>query len=386
MINGSYSMNNVTGGGRNWYLEEFSGYPIIYPITIYHIYPTVLVGRIVHVVWYIVGFLGNVLSLRIWTLQRVRRVSQSAPYLICLTLSDLLYQTMHIFYYLKYFWGLKSLGLMGLCQTWNVLNLVPQYASQLLVFGFTTERFIAVLRPFSSERFSKSHRTPAIVGVILFATVAVSSPQGMFWTVNSDGFCEIRTENLFVSVYGYWTIVTESLIFIVFPLITLIFNIVVLRQVYKSVESIELLDARTSKRMRVHKRCSSYKPATRALMVISCFRILSQLPISITYALQNFEQFNFGQQMPLDNMSLDPQWNRFLHYWSVRMLVETAGASHHALGIFIYYVSTRPFKTELLSMLGLRQRKAIRRQKVRYHSSSENGIGVRSHRTNTSSV
>jgi hypothetical protein len=124
------------------------------------------------VLFYIIGFTGNIISLKIWTLSRMKRLNSSALYLVGITVCDLAYQVLHIFLYLKFFWGLASLAVTGFCQAWNVLYIVPQYASQFLVLGFTTERFISIIRPFKGERFSKTQRAPKSV-VTLSATSIV---------------------------------------------------------------------------------------------------------------------------------------------------------------------------------------------------------------------
>ena len=354
--------------------NEFEGYPIIYPITLYHLYPDVLLGRVVHCIWYVLGLVGNLLSVKLWCSPRLRRASQAAPYLITITMTDILYQIMHMFFYLKYFWGLSSLGVTGLCQIWNVLNLLPQYASQLLVFGFTTERFWAVLRPLETGRFSRVSRIPVFVISIVGTAFLIALPQSLFWTVDSAGFCEMRTSELSLVAYTYWTIVTESVIFIVFPVATLVFNIFVLRYIRSSLKCINIEQVNTNapvRMIRVYNKCSMYMPTIRTLMLVSVFRIISQLPMSVTYTLQNFDYFNFGEFMSLQNMSGDPQWQRFLRYWGVRMVLETVGASHHALGIFVFCATSRLFRMELLTMFKLKQRKRCKRQPARYHTASD---------------
>lgn len=382
--------NNTTCDLLNLY-EEFSRYPVIYLITVYHIYPIVALGRAVHLLWYVIGVTGNMISLKVWMKPRVRKVSQAAPYLISITFCDLLYQCMHVFSYLKYFWGLSSLGASGLCQIWNILYLLPQYASQLLVFGFTAERLIAVYQPFKSERFSRNQRARVIVTVILTFAVMISLPQSLFWRLNSAGFCEIQPDVVSVFMYRYWTLITEVIIFLVFPIMTLICNIFVLRYVRQSLKTVYQgsMELKSSFRfIRIHKSSHSYKPATRTLMIISLFRMLSQLPVSIAYSLQNFKYFNFGSLMSLAQMRQDVQWQRFLTYWSIRMLVDTFGASHHALGVFIYYSSSKQFQMELQKMFRCSKEKKCVRQKVRYHSTTQNGLLVtpRTHKTHSLSM
>lgn len=352
-ISGNYSLPVDT-----WRQTQFAGYPIVYPITIYHLYPVIVFGRFLHIVWYVIGFFGNFISLRIWSFTRMKRLNSSALYLVGITIYDIWYQILHVFYYLKYFWGLPSIGLPGLCQSWNVLNIIPQYASQLLVLGFTIERFISILTPFKGERFSRRQRAPKIVGGITIFVIFIAIPQAFFWKVDSAGFCEIISGEDVLKIYTIWSFVSESIIFFVVPVVTLLLNIFVIREAQKSLSRRETMNTcnKSISSPRVHRKGKHYKPSTKTLLCISFFRILTQLPISITYTMQNLDAFSFGKIMPLEKMSTDPQWKQFILYWGARSIIEALGASHHALSIFIFYASTKQFRAEIKNIYSVFKR------------------------------
>ena len=337
------------GTQMHWFERDYGNTLPIYAITMYHLYTIMVIGRIVHIIWYMIGIVGNTISLKLWTLPRMRKLNSSALYLVSISSCDITYQVCHVFFYLNYFWGIASIGAPGLCQIWNVLNLIPQYASQLLVLGFTVERLISIIRPFQGERFSKHHRAPKEIAIIFCFVILLALPQAFFWTVDETGFCNIKLEML--DVYGIWSVVTESLIFLVVPATTLILNLILLKKASDSLQKHNPRNADNAGLSRVHNKSKTTKPATKTLLCISFFRIFTQLPVSVTFTLHNFETFSFGRIMPLAEMTHDPQKIAFLRYWGTRMLFEIFGASHHALSVFIFYASTKQFRNELRNLL-----------------------------------
>ena len=334
--------------GTDWFIRDFAGYPIVYPITVYYLYPIIVFGRVTHVIWYVIGVIGNLLSMKIWMNPRMKRANSSALYLISLTVCDIMYQILHVFNYLKYFWGLASLGLPVLCQVWNILNVIPQYASQLLVLSFTMERVISIFNPFKSERFSKVKRAPKFIATIIVFVVMTSVIQGYIWAVDDSGFCEMRHERGVGRFYFIWSLVTESLFFFIVPVCTLVLNVFLLRETKNLIREHEHASMELNRDSRIHSKGeTTIRPATITLLSISFFRILTQLPISITYTIQNLDQFNFGGFMPLAEMYNDSQWRSFLRYWGARIIIEALGASYHALSVFIFYGSTKLFRVEI---------------------------------------
>lgn len=336
---------NTSTPSVSWFERDYGDRLPIYAITVYHLYPVILTGRVVHIIWYLTGLIGNTVSFKIWTRSRMRKLNSSALYLVSISVCDIMYQICHMFFYLKYFWGMKSLGVNGFCQLWNILNLVPQYATQLLVLGFTVERLISIVKPFRGERFSRRSRAPKEIAAIFLFVVLLAVPQGAFWYVDSSGFCDIQLDKL--DLYGIWSLITESFIFLVVPVTTLSLNVILLKKARKTLEGHNVLKGSS----RVHHKGKTNKPATKTLLCISFFRILTQLPVSVTYTVHNFEIFSFGMMMPLAEMSHDPQKIAFLRYWGTRMLVEIIGASHHALSVFIFYASTKQFRSEIKKLL-----------------------------------
>ncbi|KAL4227892.1 hypothetical protein ACF0H5_013332 [Mactra antiquata] len=381
-LDGYINMNN---SNDNW-TWPYSDYPAIYVISMYHLYPIIIIGRVLHIVWYFTGIVGNVLSLRIWILPRMKRFNISALYLVGITVSDISYQKLHLLYYLKYFWGVASIGVAGVCQTWNMLYLVPQYTSQLFVLAFSTERYIAIFHPFKGERFSRYHRAPKIVAVLTVFSLVISTPQAYFWEVDSNGFCELRPGTDFMDQYSAWSVASETVLFLFIPFITLALNIMVLRETYQSIEKRKALATDIMSKNKLHRNIGqNCRPSTVTLLCISFSRILTQLPVSLTYAIQNW--FQYGAEMPLEQMKHDPVWERFIHYWGLRVVIDTLGSSHHALSIFVFYYSTKQFRTELHSIISTVKSVILRRSEmpnaISLNVNSELRFTESTHRTNS---
>ncbi|XP_052791819.1 uncharacterized protein LOC128225966 [Mya arenaria] len=357
-VENTSGVDNVTWVDHSWYKRDYGGVPPIYAITLFHLYPIVMLGRVVHILWYTIGVIGNIISMRIWTQSHMKKLNSSALYLVSITFCDIGYHVLHVFFYLKYYWGLESVGVTGICQLWNILNLIPQYASQLLVLGFTTERLISIVRPFQGERFSKHKRAPKVIIIIATLVVTLTLPQGLFWEVDGDGFCEISLQ--YIDFYEIWSYMTESFIFVIVPVTSLIMNIIVLAQTSRTLKQRSQLSS-NDRHSQIHKNGKARKPAIKTLLSISFFRILTQLPISIMYTIHNFDVFSFGALMPLAEMTHDPQKIAFIRYWGCRMIIEIFGASHHALSVFIFYASTKQFRCEVKQLMHICKVRVIRR-------------------------
>ena len=332
--------------------EEMLHYPVVYPITIYYLYPIIVTGRIVHVLWYVIGTIGNLMSMRIWANPRMKRVNSSALYLVAVTVCDITYQILHVFIYMKYFWGHPTLGWTGLCEIWNVLYMIPQYASQFFVLGFTVERFISIYKPFHGERFSKRQRAPREITAIVVIVVVISLPQAAFWKVDNRGFCVLTEDDVIFEIYNIWSWITEMLIFVLVPLFTLVLNIFVMYASKKAFKEHGHSRREENGEPRIHHKGKNCRPSTITLLYISFFRILTQLPVTVTYTIQNIHSVvQFGEGMPTKDMQHDSVWRHFILYWGIRLIVEMIGSSHHALSVFIFYASTKQFRTEINMLL-----------------------------------
>ncbi|KAL3867458.1 hypothetical protein ACJMK2_044660 [Sinanodonta woodiana] len=316
---------------------------VYYHIELYHIFPAIVFARCVHIVWYVVGLIGNAISLKIWAIPRMRRINSSALYLVALTITDILYLLLNIVMYLRFFWGLPSMDVPIFCELWNVLNMIPQYASQVLVLGFTIERFISIYHPFHSERFARHQRARKEIISIMVGVITLSLPQGFIWHFEY-GQCQVRS--VAHEFLKYWSLGTEITMFVVFPVITLILNILIIKASRKSFMEQENNLTQGHNGHRANRNGKYVRSSTITLLCLSFFRIITQLPMTIVFLIQQF-YYPGDPELPIQYINEDPVWVRFLKYIQIRFIIESIGASHHALSVFFFYFTTRKFREEL---------------------------------------
>jgi hypothetical protein len=340
------------------------------------------VDRYVTPVWYVLGICGNIISARLWMTRKMRRNNSSAVYLAALAVSDTCFLLLHVVQELRYAWDVKTLDFPVLCETYFVLYLWAQYLSPLLVLGFTTERWIAVCKPFLKERFCTEHRalctTAALGGGALFLCLI----QSFFWTYDApNDLCRQRIElqSGLTVAWSAWTWTTELLIFLAVPLVILVFNVFVIAEIRRltaarmslvptvsdsCVMSHSQSQTSTSAAAnngsstggnsntstdgvgghRITRRAngasSANKSTTLMLLYVSFYVILTTLPATLVYAL--YQYFPGGDNVLTDDaIRADATWRLYLTYIAVRKVVEEVCLSHYACN-FILYVTTGP--------------------------------------------
>ncbi|GFO44668.1 thyrotropin-releasing hormone receptor-like [Plakobranchus ocellatus] len=287
----------------------------------YHVPKAMQVNKIVTPIWIFIGIFGNIISAMVWANPRMRTCNTAAYYLTCLSVADLTYLILCLLFELQNPWLLGILDMHGWCQIFNALNMGVQYFCVFLVFAFTVERFLSLCFPFKSERFGKT-RTPRIICCLLGVAVLLSLPQTYFWAIHPlVSECQIRTDTAmrseisFFSVYN-WS--TELAVFGVLPLLVLFLNVAVLNKIRKvgnlkvgTQQSNSRISTRTANNehgsslltsdREVNKqlgrtnggyKASSNKGTTVTLLWVSFFLILTMLPNTLMYVLQ--EMVNFG--------------------------------------------------------------------------------------------
>ncbi|ELU08526.1 hypothetical protein CAPTEDRAFT_75004, partial [Capitella teleta] len=195
------------------------------------------VDRSITPIWYAVGIAGNLISARIWMTRRIRQNNSSAVYLATLSITDMLLLVLHILQELRYAWGIKTLAFPFVCETYFVFYLSAQYLSPFLVLGFTVERYIAVCHPFKKEEFCTTSRATRVVVGLVLISISLCFIQAYFWRYDSAvGDCIVRStthDDQDGSLWSIWTWSTEMLVFMAIPLVILLFNIMVIREVRK---------------------------------------------------------------------------------------------------------------------------------------------------------
>lgn len=308
------------------------------------------IDRIVSPFWYCIGFIGNIITVHVWSNRRLKRLNTSSLYLSALAITDTMMLTLHILMELEYAWGKPTLRYPVWCTIFFVLFYFSQYMSPLLVFGFTCERFVSIIKPFKSERFSRHSRAPKEVACLTIFAFLVSLGQITGWHVTNG-----RIKPLHEKFYIKWSYVTEILIFIVIPIITLIFNILVMltaRQATKlRRESTSPHTYSTCEGQNLHRKpATKILPTTLTLMAVSFYRIFTTAPISIIYMFQ-YEVFPYGEVSSTSAIAVDPVWKNYFHWLVFKKILDEVGLSQYSCNIFIYIVTARHFRMELFRLL-----------------------------------
>ena len=295
-----------------------------------------MVDRCITPVWYLIGITGNILSAKIWLERRMRKNNSSAIYLATLSLTDLTFLLLHILQELKYSWDMRTLSVPVICEAYFMFYIVAQYLSPLLVLGFTVERWIAVCRPFHKEKYCTTRRALKVVAGFFILCILIGSMQAYLWMYDPvSKECMTRKETMEGGNYSFWSIwtwTTETLVFLIVPLMMLIFNILVIREVKKvSASGMSMLPGG-------QHHSSGTACTTAMLLSVSFYVIVTTLPATLVYALvQAYPEGDYN--LTDSEMLQDPVWQRFFIYITSRKIVEEICLSHYACNFFLYLLT-----------------------------------------------
>jgi hypothetical protein len=114
--------------------------------------------RIVFVLWVVIGLPGNALSAKIWLERRMRHRNSSAIYVAALSINCVVFLVCHLITQLSVQHVVNLYRYPVVCEVFNALFFVPQYLTQLLVLGFTVDRYIAVCHPLHRAELCRTSR------------------------------------------------------------------------------------------------------------------------------------------------------------------------------------------------------------------------------------
>lgn len=313
------------------------------------VYVGILFERMVCPVWYFIGFLTNPVSAIIWFGRRMRRNNSSAIYLGSLAVSDFFFLILHFFHYLQYSWGFKIFNVPSGCEPFMLFYYIPQYFSVILVAGFTVERYTAVCHPFLKEKWCTVKRACCLVACFLVFSTALASVQIFIWTYDPTvDMCNTRPEAKGkVEGEGFshnwkWTI--DILIFGILPLIVLLFNCLVLREIIK------LSQNGVITRQQNRSGGSNNTASTLTLLSVSFYLIVTQLAATVVSNIEAL--FHYGEiDLTDDEVRRDPKWCKLFSYLEARKIVEVICLSHFACYFFIYVLTGKHFRREVLYLL-----------------------------------
>lgn len=316
-------------------------------ICVYNLFAPVAIGidKFVSPFWYCFGIIGNILTFVIWNKLKVKRLNTSTLYLTVLAVTDTMLIVLHIIMELEYAWGKVTLQYPIWCTVFFVMFYFAQYMSPLLVFGFSCERSVSIVKPFKSERFSKHRRVwKEIIGITLLA-ILISLGQIAGWTFNHGKFQPLHQD-----FYQMWSYITEIVIFIILPLITLICNIVLIERAKQAIVKRSSMQSQSLKR----SKNKSKSLATRTLLAVSFYRIIATLSTSVIYMLQYHLFPNGNPCLTTSAIEQDLVWHQHFVWLSLKKIIDEIGLSQYSINIVIYFIKESRFRVELVKFLSVK--------------------------------
>ena len=288
-------------------------------------------------------------------------------------------------YVLHMAWGYDVYNAKIGCELFHFAYYVPQYLSTFLVLAFTAERYVAVCHPFLKEKLCTVQRAAVVVFLLLAFSLALSSAQAYIWTFSElENSCNIRPEAGVGDNWSFWSVwtwVTDIFAFGLVPLAVLVFNILVLREIFK----ISRKDALTRQHSQINgtgggrANGGNSAASTITLLSVSTYLIVTQLSATVLSCL-NPSFPHGGMNMSDSEIRADKTWSRMFTYLEVRKIVEVICMSHYACYFFIYCLTGKHFRKEVVRLLTINGRMpflnslvAKSRRKERYSMVSTNG-------------
>jgi hypothetical protein len=128
------------------------------------------------------------------------------------------------------------------------------------------------------------------------------------------------------------------IIFAAVPLIVLIFNILVIKEI-KKINKFQASFGQDPSR-------GSNQTSTVTLLSVSFYLICTLLPATIVYAIQMSIKSGNLATNPAD-WSKDPTWSSYMIYYHIRRIVEEICLSNYACYVFIYCITSAYFRAEV---------------------------------------
>nr|VZI03503.1 unnamed protein product [Spirometra erinaceieuropaei] len=333
-------------------------------------------------VWFFVGLIGNAISFLIWVSHKQRGKNSSAIYLAALALSDFFLILLLFSDYLRRFLFFESpITVNGLCQLFQGVFLFLQYYSIALTFGFTLERWIAICYPFKRHKLCSSRR--ALIGVSALALIVISFNvfYAAAWEI-VEGECVLAARWQDDSSFYIYLSTVECVFSLLVPLATLVFNILVLREIGKLVRSKIVVKSQSSSLFRQRssqnsipaqeqqlilgskhsghsasaKEQSNFHAATLMLVILSFYLILCTLPVGIVFVVQ-MRFTSFSEYLTDEEVLVNPQWGEYFGFLRAKEIVDFLCSSHYACNFIIYLITGKSFRSQLLDTLACRQKK-----------------------------
>lgn len=319
------------------------------------------VDKIVSPILYVFGFPGNICAFIVWIQPRMRH--SSGIYLATLAVADLLFLVFHVFFEFYKVWNIQMFDAPVLCELFPVIFMATQYVSPLLVLAFTVERFIAICLPTKRQTYCTPLRAKIVGACLTVLSFSLASMQAYFYQYNKSlHFCGIRHSAVSggtLSFWSIWTWITEMLVFMFVPLLILLFNVLIIREVKRHSDFDSSFKA-------------IWQTTTFSLLVVSFYFIITTFPVSIVYAIRYYF-------MPsADSVIKDA--NSLAKYLLAKTIIEEIGITHFACKFYLFLITERLFRDEFVNVVR-RFVCFLRKDTVGYVQQTENTANTDWHET-----
>lgn len=294
-------------------------------------------SKYMRLIMYIFGYPGNALALMVW----IRRpmLQSSGVYLAALALSDLLFLSLDLPYSLQTEWNVYVLNVPVICEGFTVVYLAAQYMSPFLTLAFTTERYIAIKFPLRRRLYCTVKRALCTSLCVAALALGLCAIQGYFWKYDTTvGECLRRRDT--DDLWETWTWCTEMIMFLCIPLLILTLNLLVIFEIRKS--------RRVA--MNLNRILFKTNATTSLLLAVSFFFIVTTLPVSIAYALND----SYPPGTNLTDIEHSEVWQSHFRYYRARTVIYNIGLTHFFMNFYIYLLAGERFRREVWNVLGCR--------------------------------
>ena len=324
----------------------------------------------------VIGLIGNIVSLKVFTCTRLRDLSASL-YLIALSISD----SCVLLTYVLLDWlhnGLPAwhhgfsvniIHRQCICELFLFVSYVFRFVTVYLLVIFSVERYIAVCKPLQRQAICSKNVARKVILVVLLSAVLISFYKPLLSGLYPASNGPTTFQNVTVNQSDYdaasgegaictWNPRYENFHYVMeliygltitaipFVLVT-VFNLLILKQLLtKYFQSQSTREMFRKSKMRIEL-------TVMVLAVSMCFICLN-IPYFIAWTIQNLQTFNPDSMYTVQRNS------------DVLRVTRTIFSINYSINFFVYCLTGSYYRGVILNMLGCRPNRAasIRRRRA----------------------
>lgn len=286
---------------------------------------------------FVVGLIGNSLSLAVFTSKSLRTLSASS-YLAALSIADI----SSLLFYVLIEWlrrGLEHihtkakldfLDMTGFCQLFLYMAYLSRLMSSWVIVAFTIERFVGICYPLRSFRRGAKKMLLSMLGVSTLLVLYKPILSGEY-IKSGKTVCGSNPDFKILS-FALDGVFAVSITLIPFLIISILNTLIARKLFLRNKESKDLFSDDSKIRLEF----------TVILLAISFFFIAFNLPYSVVWARNYFCHSYSGSTADIENIEY---WNGILTITRVIFYM------NYCVNFFLYSITGKYFRTALVQML-----------------------------------